>query len=379
MAREYEYGVRLNRGQIIEVHIADLHFGAFNPKTQYQILQEQFITRIKDLPRIDLISVDGDIFDHKVMSNSDVVLYASLFIDNLVSLCREKNSTLIILHGTYSHDYDQLKMFYHYMDDKSVDVRVITQIQFETVKGCRILCIPELYGLEESVYRHFFFESGWYDQAFVHGTFKGAVYGDNVGAGRLLIPEDFIYCTGVAISGHVHKGGCFNGFYYYCGCPYRWKFGEEEDKGFLILVHDLDTRYHYTDFEKIESFRYDTIFLDDLISADPKAIIDYINTKQKTEGIDFIKVRVRFPVNGSDKTIINNYYRNNPNTFVEFMDISELEEQKREEQAKEDENYNYLLDKSISDLDRFVMYINNSEGYEFITVDKLSELLYKTI
>jgi hypothetical protein len=37
------------------------------------------------------------------------------------------------------------------------------------------------------------------------------------------------------------------------------------------------------------------------------------------------------------------------------------------------------MDNSISDMDRFVMYINNSEGYEFITVDKLKELLYNTI
>jgi len=372
---DYEYGVKLNRGLMIEVHIADLHFGAFDPKLQYQILQEQFLSRIENLPRIDLISVDGDIFDHKVMSNSDVVLYATLFIDNLVNICRNKNATLILLHGTYSHDYDQLKMFYHYMDDKSIDVRVVTQLQFEIVKGCRILCIPELYGVEESVYQNLFFNSGWYDEAFVHGTYKGSVFGDNVGAGRLLTEEDFRYCTGVAISGHVHKGGCFNGFYYYCGCPYRWKFGEEEDKGYLILVHDLDTHYHYTQFEKIESFRYDTIFLDDLISSNPKEIIDYINDLKEKQGIDFIKVRVRFPLNGSDKNIINNYYRNNNKVFVEFMDISEVEELKKQEQIKQDEAYSYLIDNSISDLDKFVMYINNSEGYEFITIDKLKELL----
>lgn len=371
----YDYGVKLNRGQIIEVHIADLHFGAFNPQLQYQILQEQFIDKIKQLNNIDLISVDGDIFDHKVMSNSDVVLYASLFIDNLVSICREKNATLILLHGTYSHDYDQLKMFYHYMDDKTVDVRVVTQIQFEVVKGCRILCIPELYGIDESVYEKFFLYSGWYDEAFIHGTYEGSVYGNNVGAGRLLTEKDFIYCTGVAIAGHVHKGGCFNGFYYYCGCPYRWKFGEEEDKGFLILVHDLDTRYHYTQFEKIESFRYDTILLNDVISSNPKDLIDYINNLKQTKGIDFIKVKINTPINGPDKTIINNYYKNNKNTFVEFMDLTEIEEKKREEQIKQNETYGYLMDNSISDLDRFVMYINNSEGYQFITVDKLSELL----
>ncbi len=147
MASTYDYWFdeRKSRGIITEVHIADLHFGAFNPKTQYDILQEQFLSKIITLPNIDLISVDGDIFDHKVMSNSDVVLYATLFIDNLVSICREKKATLILLHGTYSHDYDQLKLFYHYMDDDSVDVRVVTLIQFEIVYVFRILCVPELY------------------------------------------------------------------------------------------------------------------------------------------------------------------------------------------------------------------------------------------
>ena len=61
------------------------------------------------------------------------------------------------------------------------------------------------------------------------------------------------------------------------------------------------------------------------------------------------------------------------------MDISEIEEKKKEEQIKQDETYSYLFDNSISDMDRFVMYINNSEGYEFITADKLKELLSTTI
>lgn len=373
---DYGYeNVAINRGIINSVHIADLHFGAFEPKLQYQILKEQLLDQIYLIPKLDVIVIDGDIFDHKVLSNSDAAMYACIFIDNLVRLSREKNSTLVLLSGTYSHDFDQLKLFYHYLDDKTVDIRIITSIKFEVIKGMKVLCIPELYGVDESVYRHFFFESGWYDEAFVHGTFKGAVYGDNVGAGRLLTPEDFIYCKGVAISGHVHKSGCFNGFFYYCGCPYRWKFGEEEEKGFLLVSHDLDTQIHYVQFEKIESFRYDTIYLDELISEDPKKIIDYINKLRIEQGIDFIKVRFRVPIPGSNKTIINNYYRNNPNTYVEFLDVKEAEEKKKEEQIKQNSQYNYLIDKSISDFERFVRYVNESEGYEFITVQKLNELL----
>lgn len=367
------------RGTLIEIHIADIHFGAFEPKIQYQILCEQFFAKIDPLPKIDVVVVDGDLFDHKVMSNSDVAMYATMFVDQLVDLCRRKNATCVLLAGTYSHDYDQLKLFYHYMKDETVDVRVITTIQFEMIKGARVLCIPELYGVDESVYHRFFHESGWYDEAFVHGTFQGSVYGDTVGAGRLLTPDDFIYCEGVAISGHVHKSGCFSGFYYYCGCPYRWKFGEEEEKGFLILAHDLDTQIHHVEFMKITSFRYDTIYLDQLVSEDPKKIIDYMNQLKQEKGIDFMKVKFRCPVNQSNKTIIHNYYRNNRHVVPEFTKEKEMELQRKQEIIDQNTQYSYLLDQSISDFDRFVRYVNDKEGCEFITIKKLNELLSENI
>ena len=373
-----DYSTRV-RGSLVQVHLADLHFGAFTPKIQFDLLKEQVLDKIVMMPKLDIIAIDGDIFDHKVMANSDAAMYACIFIDQIIKIARMKNSTVVILLGTASHDQDQLKLFYHYMEDNTVDVRIVTTIKFEVIKGARILCIPELYGIDESVYNKFFFESGWYDEAFVHGTFKGAVYGDNVGNGRLLTPQDFIYCKGVAISGHVHKSGCFNGFYYYCGCPYRWKFGEEEEKGFLILLHDLDTQIHYVQFEPITSFRYDTIYLDTLVSEDPKVIIDYINTLKREQGIDYIKVRFRIPIPGYNKTIINNYYRNNSNTFVEFIDIKEEGEIRKNEILQSDSKYTYLMDNSISDFERFVRYVNESEGYQFITVDKLTELLNENI
>jgi len=382
-----EYGfvndsIPKNRGTLIEVHIADLHFGAFNPKDQYEILQKQFIPKLLAIPSIDVISIDGDTFDHKVMCNSDAALYATRFIDDLVHIAINKNSTIIILGGTYSHDFDQLKLFYHYMsnsENNKVDLRVITNIQFENIKGARVLMIPEINGLDESIYRHFLFESGYYDEAFVHGTFEGSVYGNMVsGNSRLFTAKDFVYCRGLAVSGHVHKPGCFQGFYYYCGCPYRWKFGEEEDKGFLIIAHNLDTQIHYVQFMPIISARYDTIFLDQLISEDPKKICDYINNRRIKDGIDYIKVKIRFPIPGYNKTVINNYYRNNPAVTIEFVDTT-VEENKKELTNSTESTYNYLFDNSISDFERFVRYVNESEGSEFITVESLSKLLYDSI
>ena len=88
---------------------------------------------------------------------------------------------------------------------------------------------------------------------------------------------------------------------------------------------------------------------------------------------------MRVDVPGYNKTIINNYYRNNSHTFVEFLDQSEIKKLKDEGEIETDEKYSYLIDKSISDFDRFVRYVNESEGYQFITVDKLNEILGESI
>ena len=61
------------------------------------------------------------------------------------------------------------------------------------------------------------------------------------------------------------------------------------------------------------------------------------------------------------------------------MDVKEVEEQKKEQMIKQNAQHNYLIDNSISDFERFVRYVNESEGYEFINVQKLTELLSEEI
>ena len=138
----------------IEAHIADIHFGATNPRYQYQILREQFIDQIRQLPYLDIISIDGDIFHHKFMANSDAIMFACNFIQDLIEVCQQKNATLLIIAGTALHDADQLKLFYHYIGN-GVDIRIIEQMRFEYVKGKKILIIPELYGKGKQFYDSF--------------------------------------------------------------------------------------------------------------------------------------------------------------------------------------------------------------------------------
>lgn len=366
------------RGTLKEIHISDIHFGVIDPKMHYSILEEQFISKIEYI-NFDILSINGDLFEHKYMSNSDVVMYAVKFIDRLVNICRNNNATFILIHGTMFHDANQLKLFYHYLTDPSIDIRIVEDVKFEYVKGAKILCIPELYNKGDDYYNEFLINSGEYDSIFMHGTFKGSVFGANkedlnTAKSPVFSIENFKLCRGPMIAGHVHRPGCFSTYFYYCGSPIRYKFGEEEDKGFIILLHNLDTHEHYVHFETIESFRYDTINLDHMIMYDPKDIIAHLKQLQAS-GIDNIKVEFSLD-NEENLNIIKNYYKNNSNIKINTENKIKTETIKNTEEVLEKyKEYNYILDPKLSEYDILVRYINDNKGFEYITVKELMKIL----
>ena len=361
----------------VEAHIADIHFGAINPEIQYNILKEQFLNVIDSMDTLDIVSINGDIFHHKFMANSNAIMYACYFITQLIDICYRHNSTLIIIAGTYEHDSDQLKLFYPYINNR-VDIRIVEEVKFEYVRGKRILVIPELYGKGKEYYNKFLFYSGYYDAVYMHGTYKGSIYGKDIGnldSDREPVFEmnDFVNCLGPIISGHVHTPGCFDSYFYYCGSPYRWKFGEEEDKGFIILLHNIRTREHYINFEPIYSFRYDTINLDSMIMEDPNTIIQYIKNLQ-ANGID--NIRIQFTKNNENTlNILKTYYRSNPNVKIDSNIKNEQVLKEEQELSNKYKEYDYLFDTGSSPEEKLVKYINQNKGEIFITVDDLVNIL----
>lgn len=377
-----------SRGVLTEVHIADLHFGVLNAETQYNILKEQFLNKITNI-NFDILSVDGDIFDHKFMSNSDATMYATKFISEAVDMCRQKNATLIIIYGTESHDASQLKLFYHYLDDPTIDIRIVENTKFEYIKGAKILCIPEEYGKGNTYYNNFL-NNGMYDSVFMHGMLRGAVYQDKNGdkgldsdKAPIFGIDDFYLCRGPIISGHVHVPGCFNSYFYYCGSPYTWQFGEGNDKGFLIVLHNLDTHEHYAHFESIKSFRYETINLDSMLMDDPKNVIQYVSNLKQEQGIDYIRIEFnKEPIGDevSNMEVIKNYYKNNSNIKLKInnsaKDIILKQNQEVLDMYKE---YDYILDSSLSEYEILTRYINQQKGYKFIETEELISIIKETI
>lgn len=361
----------INKDVFVEAHIADLHFGVMDPLKEYHILQEQFLNYIDSMNVLDIVSINGDIFDRKLLANSDAVMYAMHFIQNLVNICIRKNATLILISGTASHDADQLKLFTPFLGS-GVDIRIIFETQIIFVKGKKILCIPELYNMGEEYYNKFLLNSGFYDSCYMHGTFVGAIRGKdepNLNSSRepVFSIDDFKFCKGPIISGHNHINSVYKRDFYYCGSPIRWRFGEEKEKGFLILIHNLQSRKYLVHLEPIYSFRYNTINLDDMLQSDPKFMIDYVNNL-KSNGVDFI--RIKFTKNDAEKISILKSYLNNRNDIKIEANFEKEKIRKQLQQMDEKySEYDYLFDENLSSNEKLVQYINQQENSSYWTLD----------
>ena len=376
MSAYYDKPINQN-DYLIEIHIADIHFGSLDPKDQFLILQEQFLNKISMI-NFDILSIDGDIFDKKFMANSYAVMYAIEFVRLCTEICKSKNATMIIIHGTESHDAGQLKLFYGYLDDPNLDIRIVEQTSFEYVKGLKILCIPEEYGKNEDYYNNFLYQE--YDTVFMHGTVVGSVYGANkedLNSQKYPIfsIDSFNGCKGPIIAGHVHKAMCLNGYIYYCSNPIRYKFGEEEDKGFCIVIHNRVNNYHTFNFIPIESFRYDTIDIKNLETNDPNSIINYLNSLLNN-GIHNLRIDFSELDIPTTQKIIEEYYMNNPHVFIKrYISKNEPKVNTTTEIENKYSDLGFLLDPNLDSYAKFVHFINHNMGTQFITVEKLKAVL----
>lgn len=366
-----------NNPYVIEVHIADIHFGSVDPLKEYQILQEQFLNRIATI-HFDILSIDGDIFDKKLLANSQAIYYAMEFVRQCAMLCIAKQATLIIIAGTESHDAGQIQLFYQYQEDQNLDIRIVEHVKFEYVKGLKILCIPEEYGKGAEYYYKFLDEV--YDTVFMHGTVVGSVYGANkedLNSSKYPVfsIDSFAGCRGPIISGHVHKAMCLNGYIYYCSNPVRYRFGEEEDKGFCIVLHDRYTNRHSFNFIQIESFRYDTIDIRTLQWSEPDKVIAHLDYLL-ANGVDNIRIDFSSLAEPTIQKIVEQYYANNPNVSIKrYVEKNSPQINTTEEFEKQYAELDFLMDPTLDDYTKFVHFINYNMGTQYITVEKLKSIL----
>ena len=74
--------------------------------------------------------------------------------------------------------------------------------------------------------------------------------------------------------------------------------------------------------------------------------------------------------------VVRSYFRNSGNVKLQEMNKKEKQAQQIDSAVLEKfSQYDYILDPEVSDYNKFCMYVNQSEGYDFITSDELINLL----
>lgn len=363
----------------VQIHIADIHFGAIDPKTQWEILNEQFLKELRDI-HFDILSIDGDLFDRKFLASSDAVYYANMFVTACAEYCMYNNATLIMLSGTQSHEAGQLRMFIPMLQSMlELESYIIENTCFVYTKGTTILCIPEEYGKGAEYYRPFLEQH--YDCCFMHGALVGGLYGANKEDLNLRAPvfgpEAFVMCKGPIISGHVHEHMCLQDHMYYVSNPIRYKFGEEKEKGFgIVILIPYTGRYHYQ-FIPIQSFKYDTYEINCSGMSSPEEIIRCI--QNQNENCDFLKAKIS-GISDFDKQSVLAFMRSNePGIKLEFEKSSKSDSPNintTEEILDKYSGMEFLLDPNIDPYTKLSMYIKcNEKGLDkTITPEELKNI-----
>jgi hypothetical protein len=78
--------------------------------------------------------------------------------------------------------------------------------------------------------------------------------------------------------------------------------------------------------------------------------------------------------------IVRNYFKNSSHVTIDEIDRKDKQiEQIDQAVIEQNEKYSYVLDDAMSDYDKFVMYVNQNEGFEYISVDELTKLLEEAL
>lgn len=126
----------------------DLHFG--HPRHSREEMVERYkrrFTRDAETAKLDVISIEGDIFDHLLALNDHSVPVIDDWIIWKLRLCKALNIQLWILRGTPSHDRDQTQRFVYLNETLKIgcdlvyvdELKIIWMPKF----GIHVLFVPD--------------------------------------------------------------------------------------------------------------------------------------------------------------------------------------------------------------------------------------------
>lgn len=236
---------------------ADLHWGSprIDSGLLYARLKKTLIPELRDA---QLIFIAGDMYDQLLTVNSKAHKYATMFISDLLRISAGTGIQVRLLHGTFTHDRDQLSVFEHHRVPHA-RFKVINQIECEELTdirngdtvipyNLRVGYIPDNLPYRKSTdaveqLKRCITILGWdhLDMVVGHGSFEHVIDPHSGHKPPCLFSWDQftkIVPEGPIAMGHIHTHGRKRNVYY-CGSFDRLAHGEEEKKGFYTFTKDV--------------------------------------------------------------------------------------------------------------------------------------------
>lgn len=298
------------------LHTADWHLG------HNKVATSSIVNNIRKylLPSLTdkmIFFIAGDTFDSVISMNShDASEVIDLFVD-IFTICSEKDITVRVLQGTYSHDRNQIRMLstVHTKGGFICDFRTIEKISVETVKDTTILYLPDdlPFTSKRKLFTHIsnmMMTEGisTVDYAVVHGEF-------DIASQKFMTPHtytinDFKFVTKNILAGHIHTP-MHRGKLIYSGSIERLRHNEEHHKGYWVC---RDSRWSFVRNDDATMFLTYSIRSDDVDGVFSE--IKQVLSRSYKGGKGYL--RLRFPdisMRNAVRTIMRNEYPDIQLTF----------------------------------------------------------------
>lgn len=367
--------------------VGDIHFGYYPAELLYKEFKLVIDNITKD---IDAVFIAGDYFDTKLTLSSKHSLYAIKTFCDILDKCEQTNTKLRMIRGTASHDPEnQLINLLNIAKSSKVDFKLFLNVgEEELFPDFNVLYVPEEYmENKDEYYREFFNKK--YQCIIGHGMFEETNFVTNKTLNMKKYPvfnSKFMenICDGPIIFGHIHKSQKIRNRIMYTGSFTRSRYGEEEDKGFIISTYETEDKN--IEFEFVvnnKATKYDTISILDtseLFSMLLNEQIQFIKDTIKKYKRDKLRIKISIPKNyDNTKGFIDSVttvFGNMENVDIVIMDNSK-EDTKQKTKEIVDKlmlKYNFIFDKNISYEEKIQQFIYIKKG-EKIDLENIRKII----
>lgn len=368
--------------------VGDIHFGYYPAELLYN--EFKLVIQTIENRDLDAVIIVGDYFDTRLSLSSPHSVYAIKAFSELLKICEKKEIKLRMIRGTSSHDPEnQLNSLATMANTTKCDFKLFNTVDEEVLfPDFKVLYIPEEYMENKDEYYKIYFDKK-YNSIFGHGMFEETSFSSKSEHSMKKYPifnskfmEEF--CDGPIVFGHIHKSQTIRDRIIYTGSFTRSRFGEEEDKGFVISTYDTETKTTEHEFIVNEkATRYDTIEITTdspiftmLLNEQVNYLKDLINKYKK----DKLRIKIIIPDDYNNSTTfidsVNSIFNEDKNIQINFI---ENRKEKMQKEAKEKVDmlmtkYGFIFDKSIPYDLKIQQFLKIKKGKE-IPLDRIRQLI----